>query len=281
MNTYTMPKKLGIIAAIIALAAGLTAAIGFAHTANAEERNLVVFGDSIFANPSIPEYMASHTVDRETTGGCGRQQDSIAVNLGASYGLVPYDYSCPGASIFSVGKKLTHEVSDALNAGALHPGTQEIVIQIGANDTYPNLVRGKDWSFIEDNYRAGMLTEIQRMRDAAPNARIRLVGYPSVSDDGVGTCLVRFPGNIHSMERSLGGPMIWWEKNLADMMWRTADAAGIQFIDTRSMTLGHGMCADDGQRYTGGWYDKGESIRLPVHLTDRGKNAVTDIIAAN
>lgn len=122
-----------------------------------------------------------------------------------------------------------------------------------------------------------VVPEINRIRQAAPNAAIKVVGYPSISDN-FGVCMIQLGNNIHSLENLR--QVTDWE-NIAENMLRDAAArSGVAYVDLRGPSMGHGMCAPDGQRWFGALIDLGQPRNLPVHMTDLGKGRVAEIISA-
>ncbi|WPF67221.1 MULTISPECIES: GDSL-type esterase/lipase family protein [unclassified Corynebacterium] len=266
------------------LAASATVALGVAAVpATASPNALVGFGDSVMANPRALDHLSAGLPIPEEQkpnvhNNCATDPNGMVKQVARIKGMEAKDYSCPGASVSTGGKRIDAQINDAIAQGALDNQTREVLIQIGFNDTYLNLADRKSPEEIHRNYVAAMTAQIGRIRQAAPNAAIKVVGYPSISDNK-GTCLIQLGNNIHSFE---GIPLSTDLENMAEAMNRDAAAqAGVQYIDLRSASMGHGMCAPDGERWYGAAIDFGQPRNVPIHMTDLGVAKTSEIIAAS
>lgn len=254
-----------------------------APQAAASPNSLVSFGDSVMANPTIPGWAQSraHVVGSSGSSGgdsrnCPTDPNGFAKHAAWQQGLTPHDYSCTGASVFSGGIPLEQQVDWAIADGNLSPGTQEVLVNFGFNDTYGPLLNGASEQWICDTYINVAATQIDRIRSAAPNAEIKIVGYPSITD-GNAVCLLQLGNNIHTYEPL---PIIAQSEDLIHSMQSGLAAhTGTQFVDLRAQTAGHDMCAPDGQRWFGALVDFGQPRNLPFHMTDLGNREVGGIIA--
>ncbi|MFB7664224.1 SGNH/GDSL hydrolase family protein [Kitasatospora sp. NPDC056138] len=81
---------------------------------------------------------------------------------------------------------------------------------------------------------------LQRIHAKAPNAKVLLVGYPSVLPDNERDCLGRQPvttGDVAYLRGILG--------KLNGMLATTAAANGATYVDTLTPTKGHDACSSD------------------------------------
>lgn len=270
-------KSLGSKAMSAVLGCALAVGGVLAQPAQAHPRSLVGFGDSVVANPKPEDYLASKSAQNPNgAAGCAKDPNGMVTQIANRLGLTPFDFSCPGASVITGGQHLTDQVNMAIANGALSPGTAQVTLTIGANDTYPRLLNGEKADAIQRNVVAAMVPEINRIKAAAPNARIKVVGYPSVSDRH-GVCLVQLGNNIHSYEPIQA--LIQMEDLMEGISRGAAQGAGVQYIDVRTPSFGHGMCAKDADRWYGAFIDFGQRRNIPVHMTDIGIQAVSDIVA--
>ena len=127
------PTKLAAVAAAAAaLIAGHTSALA------ATPGNTVLTGDSVVANPTVPDYWKNKANIKVNTGvGCvtdGAIADEIA---NASGGAHVDQYQCAGASFATRGVPIDNALRTAARHGDLNPQTKNVVIVAGANDTYP------------------------------------------------------------------------------------------------------------------------------------------------
>nr|WSX50036.1 SGNH/GDSL hydrolase family protein [Streptomyces sp. NBC_00974] len=98
---------------------------------------------------------------------------------------------------------------------------------------------------------AALLKEI---RARAPHAKIAVVGYPAVVDDGRGCTW----GSWNQLGTVAKGDMPWLdalERRLNTLLREQAGRSGASYVDTYSSSAGHGVCAADGQRWVYGIKD--------------------------
>lgn len=269
-------KSLALILATVMTTLGMAAA----PQAAASPNSLVAFGDSVMANPDLGSWFNSRALGSSGSSdgrNCPTDPNSFAKHAAWQQGMVPHDYSCTGASVFSGGTTtLATQVDWALQDGNLSPGTREVLINFGFNDTYGPLMNGASEQWIRDTYINVAAGQVDRIRAAAPNAEIKIVGYPSITN-GSAVCLLQLGHNIRTYEPL---PIIAQSENLIHSMQSgLAERTGTKFVDVRAASRGHDMCAPDGQRWYGALFDFGESTNLPIHMTARGMTEVGGIIA--
>lgn len=250
--------------------------------AQAPKENLVIFGDSVAADPPLNDYLSSIAAKLTDLPGpqCPTSPESYGVNTAEQLGLEARDYSCAGAAttpsnllellnvtVESARPPFSEQVDRALAEGALDAGTERILITVGFNDTYSN------YGDPTEAFLAAMLPQLERMRSAAPQARIQLVGYPSIVD-GEHICLV----NTDRLVRVHAPVFGVWERQAQDMNVALAEAAGVEFLDLKEATAGRHMCASDADRYWSAIVDDGPT-NLPFHLNAPGHEYVAGIIA--
>lgn len=242
----------------------------------------VIFGDSVPAN-SNPLGVASGKLGpgpakdaaRDIGGatpynriGCssdGHFADAYSRGSGLSVG----NYACSGSSYVTGGfHTIDNAIDIAASKGDLNHGTQEVAIMAGANDTYPRLSPGgptpADLAPIIKN---GMVNSINHVRKYAPNARIKIIGYPQVTDRFGAACTIDVvPGFPSGHIPGVGG----FE---AAVQWAGATAAreaGATFVDLKPASQGHGTCDND--RWYSGVIDTTapSKYKLLLHLNDNG-----------
>ncbi|NLA55122.1 MAG: hydrolase [Corynebacterium humireducens] len=287
-----------ILVSLIMLTGFVTVTVAAAPGADAQQRNLVVFGDSIIADTPTPQYLvnrlgslssnsslssaSSESSETPESSGSSFQQcptsaNNYGIRAGHKLGLPAWDYSCAGTTSISPGPQFSTQVDRALQAGALTPATARVIITTGFNDTYNNGNQSEQQ--IRARYVDAMRPQIQRIRNAAPNARIQIVGYATITDhDHV--CLVHLGANIH--DRTYAPQVGYWERLSQDMQRDLAHATGTQFVDMKPSTRDRGMCAPDHLRGWAGLFDfHAGPGNMPIHMTDRGHEHVANVIAAS
>ncbi|AJK67888.1 GDSL-type esterase/lipase family protein [Corynebacterium marinum] len=267
------------------LALLLLVGVIFAPASQARTRNLVVFGDSVVADPPVGEYLA-RKVERgssNSTDGrfCPTSQSNFGVRAATKLGLQAADYSCSGAtatgtrSFFGGGQTIGVQVDRALADGALTPATARVVVSNGFNDTYSNA--GLPGEEVRARFVASMAPQIGRIRAAAPNARIQVVGYATIADGGY-VCLFNAGGDLR--DRTYAPQVGQWEQLAQDMQRDLAAAAGVEFLDLKPSTADRGMCAPDHLRNWAGIVDVNASPQnLPFHMNARGHEHVAEVVA--
>lgn len=268
---------------LIALVATLLVGVGLmaAPNADAQRGNMVVFGDSIIADPHSAEYLKGRMGldprgSSDVTTWCPTSETSFAKIAARQVGLQPRDYSCAGTVTISPGPNIVSQINRAISdRGGLDGATRRVVIQVGFNDTYNHI--GRDPMQVRREYVNFMRPQIERIKRAAPNARIQLVGYPTITSNGH-VCLVHLGNNIH--DRTYLPIISEWE-NLAQ--WMNVDlarATRTQFVDLKPATRGNGMCSNDDQRMFAGLIDfHGGFGHMPIHINQRGHAHIGGVVA--
>lgn len=283
--------------------------------------NLVTLGDSIFSNPTAGDAaysMATRGVQDNgvrsalraaspniSARGCAQGFPSIPKSLAANLNAPLNDYSCPGATLYSQsgGNTILSQVDSAVRDGALSPSTKYVAIQAGYNDVYNNYTvpsgeRANDDQLAallnsptqRDLFARAMDTVIDRVKRAAPNAIVKLVGYHTITDDRPGgwQCLYHVGygrGQDNVFDISYAFPIYWdtrGEINSNTWMQQAAERKNVGYIDTREFSKDHGECAAPEDRWVSGVLidTTTSSYNLALHLTDVGVNEISRHVAA-
>lgn len=262
----------------VSLVAALSIAIVGAPQAAAAERNLVLFGDSVLADPSSPTYLLGRIASgsSETRGtNCPSSPDNFGKRAGRKMGLRVRDFSCAGAVSMSKGPQLAEQVSAAIGSGALNRSTRRVVVSTGFNDTYNNRHLSK--SQMTKRWVRYTAPQIRRIKAKAPNARIQIVGYPDIAA-GDKVCLFHVAPNVY--DRTHFPQIGQWEARAQSMQIGLARATGTEFLDLKRSTRDNNMCAPDHKRYWAGLIDfYAGPGNLPVHINKRGHEHVANVIA--
>lgn len=264
-------------------------ALGTATTANAiTNGNIVTFGDSYFANPTVEDYFIAKAPAEipglpkvEQKNGCAHDPHGIPAKIAQKTGRQVDDYSCAGAVLYMPeDNNLDRQIDAAIADGALNDNTAFVPIQIGFNDTYQNAVnlpqvRQALWKFASDS-------AVEKIHAHAPNAVIGFVNYPTISHPGDSMqCLLHV--TVNGQDIDAGVPAFWIEQGEIETSQYAQEAAernGQVFIDIRSKTSDRHECAADDKRIVAGAIDtRTQDYNLPVHLNGDGKEIVASIIA--
>ena len=157
-------SAVGAVTVAAALVAPLTPA------AHAQERNMVIFGDSVISDPNMGQWAAGKLgLDPRGRSDNGTWCPTSPTNWGkrsaGMLGLTPRDYSCTGVVTISKGPGLFQQVDRAIADRGLSPATARVIISAGFNDTYNNNSRPD--GDIRRDFTRYMVPQINRIRAAA------------------------------------------------------------------------------------------------------------------
>lgn len=250
--------------------------VGLAPAASAVDNVAVVFGDSLPANPTPADYLAGKAGlplpgTRVNPVGCGTDfAFSNAVGRGA--GKEVRDYTCAGASYRTGGMHVTQQIDRAIANGDLNGETSEVVIMAGGNDTYPYILN----DHMPVPQIAGQITDavreaVAKVRAAAPNARVKTIGYPRISGPQGEVCLINVAPGLPAPTPGVDLKEI--EAALEEAVRVGTEQSGGEFISLKPITEGHHMCTED--RWITGLVDTtAERHNIILHMTDHGLNQV-------
>jgi lysophospholipase L1-like esterase len=256
---------------------------------SAAPSNYVAMGDSFAAAPGVAEQAAPR--------GCHKSKNNypavLARRLAAS---TFHDVTCSGATTDDVinREQRTDHGLVPRQVDVVGPPTDLITITIGANDVglaadaESCQVKSADPKpctaglVLDDvDHVSTTITEqlpvwatlIDRLRADAPRARIILVGYPMfIRPGGCFPDQPILPTDANFLQAKV--------EELDDRQNQLAVQKGIEFLDTRAMSVGHDICAAAAERYVEGYITDG--TRVPLHPTALGAvaigNALTDYL---
>ncbi|RKT18088.1 GDSL-like lipase/acylhydrolase family protein [Streptomyces sp. 1114.5] len=264
----------------------------------------VALGDSYTAGMQIPPQTGEPR-------GCARSGVDYPALVAKGLGLSAdrfRDVSCTGAR--------TGDLTAAQNTGngtnpaqldALTPQTTLVTLGIGGNDagftdvviecakdSLVDAVKGvvqqtRAASPCRDHYASGDGTdEVQHRVDAAgvrlgqvlqdvkrrsPQARVYVVGYPTVFPADPSGCLPLLGRTV-----AVGDVAFLAEKQqqLNAMLRQRAQAAGAVFVDAAGPSVGHDMCAGEGERWVEPPFPVGGLA--PIHPNAKGHEAVAGLV---
>lgn len=262
-----------------------------------EGKRLVTMGDSFTATTPLLADKA----------GCVHPDTSWPAQLAGSIGLAGtpdfLDVSCNGGSIDTgTGWTLLQQAREAVKQGAFGHSTRTVLIQVGLNDTWGSsqatafpsvdclidVVRGCGMDAVEQgrvpdsgavtgqSYADRIRPVVDYISFYAPNARIGVVGYPEIFPTGQSNACLELPGNGRVEQGRAEGYIAFLDR-LDDAQHGAATILGIDFVDTRALTAGHGSCSDDS--WVGGLTDPNSlSVGAPIHPTPHGNAVLADAL---
>lgn len=286
--THKLLSKITAACAAALTTALTTASLGTA-AASAQQAQTLMFGDSMFANPTFDQIgsgianMSSAMKISSDPGapspqGCPQGASTVGRELAVASGQRVINYSCSGAAAAGNTPRpdFTEQVNHALATRDLNPGTRNVLIQFGFNFiTSTNFI-------VDPNrtaFKTAMRNEIGRIRTAAPNAKITLVGYPAFSAANGSLCPVRVKENPNlGTNLSALGVVRNVEDNVNFALFQAAQESRVNYFDLRSATIEHNMCAPAGMRWTAGVFEFSEPHNFFNHLTHNGNIGVARIL---
>lgn len=247
---------------VLALVLGATSLAGCRDDPPAVHTEAVVAGDKYVALGD--SYTAAPGIGTpDGHDGCFRSQNNYPHLVADALGVDLVDVSCGGANTTAVtGSQTTltgHDVRPQIDA--LGPSTDLVTISIGGNDFglfslvsricpalaqkdpdgQPCVDAGKespqDLGDLLRLLRKRLVIVLHKVTEAAPNAIVLAVGYPSVIPEH-GTCaaLPVATGDYPLVLKVMQG--------LNASLEAAADQTDVRFVDVYSPTLGHDICGE-------------------------------------
>ena len=270
----------------------VTAVVAMAAPADALPANYVALGDSYTSGPLIPAY--------EQPYGCLRSTNNYPHLVAPAIKLPLRDVSCAGAETGDMTS--SQGVTPGPNPpqfDALDAGTTVVTLQIGGNDIGFSSIAKSCFTAVpqgtpcQDAYVVNGQDEISRriteaapkvaaavagVHTHAPNARVFVVGYPTIVPDTdatleTATCWPQLP---------ISPQDIPWirakEKELNAMVATAAMHNGASYIDLYGPSIGHDACKPPVLRWVEPVVPAGPAA--PIHPNLLGMRAFAQIVGA-
>jgi lysophospholipase L1-like esterase len=273
-----------ITAAVLLGAAGVASAA----PAGGGTSPYVALGDSYTASPLTG-------ANAGPPPGCFRSVNNYPHLTATAFGAQLTDVSCSGATTKEFGSAQTTDAGvNPPQYAALAKSTRLVTVGIGGNDIgFSEIVRTclsatPFGSPCKDHYTAGgtdelrarinalggkLATVLKEVHRRAPNARVALVGYPSVlpaSGPGCYPAVPITPGDVDYLRGVLTA--------LNTRIQRSADAGSAVYVDTATSTVGHDVCQAPGTKWIEGLIPTAPAF--PVHPNAQGSAALSRAVVA-
>jgi lysophospholipase L1-like esterase len=261
----------------------------------------VALGDSYTSGPKIPPHTG-------TPIGCDRSGRNYPALVAKELGLKAADFrdvSCSGATTSDLtASQSTGNGTNPAQLSALTTGTRLVTLGIGGNDIgFSSLITKcvgtgtlfkladrvtdiTDKAPCKEKYTSGGTDDVSRKIRAtgdrftrvlneidrrAPNARIYVVGYPSILPaDGTacGRGLPIAPGDVTFLRQK--------QQELNTMLSQRAQAAEATYVDTFTPSAGHDACSPAATR----WIEplRPSSPAAMVHPNARGEHGMATAV---
>lgn len=252
------------------MAAVLSVTISMPQVAGAQSSQrvtqVVSFGDSYASNAIIPRGIGA--------------ENNVGSIVARQLGMSHSDYSVSTATARNGGLpvQLQQQIDTAIRTGGLGASTQIVTLSIGGNDLIGSPLANHD--ALQADLNRNLKIAADRIRAVAPQARIILTGYPSMLDQGA--CLTYFPGNIDITYGITNTPQLLnWarhnENTLNDRQRVSAQYAGVEFVDVKQATRGHGLCANSNPYVSRLLDTRPTGATMPLHVTHAGNYALANL----
>lgn len=276
-------------------------AVGARGVSTNPGKQLVTMGDSFTANGHVRGFRwLQRGIPQESLGsssassdsgkgfvrpvelglsGCGQDPDNWPRQLAGMTERSLGDYSCNGATSRSV---VEHQLEQAVRDGNIGPATEEVVIAVGGLDPWRFKLDEIPFPYpqaVIDRYKARVANITHQVRQLAPNARVTIPSYLSVSSPQGHVCFVNVIPNQPLGFIVPGARQA--EAALANVQREAAAEAGARFVDVRAATRDHHTCAPDAERYVSAvWLDiTSPTHTMAMHPTTKGSQAIAAEIA--
>ncbi|MFQ6392785.1 SGNH/GDSL hydrolase family protein [Nocardia sp. KC 131] len=264
-----------ITTGLLALTSGLLAPAAAARADGGAE--YVALGDSGAATTGVQNFDTSAPLR------CARSTTNTPKLVAEDLGLRLDDRTCSSAKITDLTSSQGPGITPQFEA--LGPETTLVTVHIGANDAkmtehvvachLAGISGGAcvdpRWDADIDAIAASYTVALQQISTLAPKAAIFIDGWPLYVRDG--GC-PELPGL-----RPTDASYVQAEfDRLNTVVSRAATVRSATYIDTKSQSIGHDMCAPPGIR----WFDPvlATETLIPYHPTVQGMRGVADIIVA-
>jgi hypothetical protein len=284
-------KRIAVLLAAAAVA--IVAAVAVPGTANAAAPTgrYVALGDSYTSGPLIPTQVDLNCVRSN------RNYPTLTATAIGSSSFV--DVSCGGATTNDILNPGSGTLGGTVPAqiDAVTAATALVTVGIGGNDIgFSDIITTCAESSIsspfgtpcKNRYTAGGTDQLQArivatapkvtavlraVRSKAPNARVVVVGYPTIVPDSGYGCWPVVPIAYGDVPYLRGV-----EKSLNSMLANTAAANGASFVDTYTPSIGRDACQGSGTRWVEGLVPSNSAA--PFHPNAAGERGMSVAVIA-
>ena len=197
------------------------------------------------------------------------------------------DYSCPGATAYvgaNANDAIPHDtfsaqVAKALSEGQLNATTKLVSVSIGVNDVYqPGNFGMEAQPERMRRYHEAVVGGLNRIKQAAPNARIVMLGLPDQTDGANHTCATNLLGVVSHWYFPI---VSYYQDEVRNQQRDAAASAGVEFYDMVAeinLAKGNNGCSPNPNRLSASVFDD-RPHNLTFHLTDAGHVYYSDRLA--
>ncbi|NIJ14255.1 lysophospholipase L1-like esterase [Saccharomonospora amisosensis] len=275
-------KGLGIAVAVLML----VTACGQQPDSQQRPQHYVALGDSYTSAPGTGESVGSPP-------GCDRSRNNYPRLVAAELSAERFtDASCSGATTRDITRpQQTPDGTNPPQLNAVRPETTLVTIGIGGNDVGLVALAGEcaanqGTRSCQRRLAEGGIDELAariesageavgqvlaRINAKAPDARVVVVGYPTILPADPAVCPPELPyadEDIAYLRRGL--------QRLNTVLAEQARQHGAEFADTAKASVGHGMCAPPDSRWVEG--PRSTTGAAPLHPNARGERSMASAV---
>lgn len=254
---------------------------------NADVReNYVSLGDSLAANPTALDIIVSREQKKNPNiqwptirdGYCAQGLSNFPKQTAEKTGLRLVDYSCGGSTAYVPASgndaiphnTLTEQVDRGLADGAINGDTKLVSITIGVNDLYqPGNGENVGQEERKRRYHETVTAQINRVKAAAPNAKVVMLGLPDQTDGFNHTCATNLLGVVSHWYFPI---VPYYQDELREEQRNASAATGSTFldmVDEINVPKNNNGCVPQENRLSAAVFDDAPH-NLTFHLTDAG-----------
>lgn len=246
----------------------------------------VSFGDSLAANPTVLDIMVTRAQRQGLDiqwptireGFCAQGPNNFPSQVAQQTGLRLEDYSCGGATAYMEENPksaiphdtINDQVTKALDAGALDGRTKLVTVSIGVNDlwqpgNYENVGQERRNALYHEN----VTRALNRIKQAAPQAKVVMLGLPDQTDGANHTCATNLLGVVSHWYFPI---VSYYQDELRNAQRAAAQATGSQYLDMVSeinLANDNNGCSPNPNRLSAAIFDD-MPHNFTFHLTDAG-----------
>lgn len=288
---HTPARTRSLRSRVLAAGTAVLSVLGLGATAlpaaQADTRNIVALGDSFSSNPDqvrntlrgVPGPIGGWADDYPQTAGCLQAPNNFPAKLAQATGRPVDDYSCTATTSGS----MMHRINQAIDAGVVHDDST-VVLAVGMNDyglfgVFDNGTNILDPGNVAAAYRSNMQKAADRIRSAAPEARIVVPGaLPTVDRRNTTFCALNvvpdFPMGVPVP------PLRNVENWNRDNQRAAAEDIDATYVEVMDGARGHDTCAADNDRYVAGIIDTTTpNYNMMFHPSETGSRYLADTVA--
>jgi lysophospholipase L1-like esterase len=310
-----------MVAALVLVCSPLLApAASAAETPGTAGLNYVALGDSYSAGFGLTPLTGT------PVAGCAQSSSNYPHRVAAALGMNLTDVTCSGATTANItGPQPTQGGTAPAQISALNAETDVVTLTIGGNDvgfssivascvalsptgplalspTVPNcasvLTADSSLLALQAALPASITSALTAVRTAAPNAKVFVLGYPSITPDPTNTpasgCFIPAvtpEGQPTGLAYSFPFTDVdvtylhTFEVAVNSVVESTAAAAGATYVPTFAPSVAHSACAPAGQSYINGFSlaspDAAGAALGALHPNDAGTDFLGTYAAAS